>query len=89
MPSLISVAQEMAGREAPGDFRFAVGADDGLAFGSHLWHPHLHQHIRQFPGELSFGMIAIMRDVLSALHAGLDQAGTFGELFPLPVDLHI
>ena len=74
----------------PADFLEAVFAVSGVGSGSGAWgHPHLHQAHTTVAGRGEFGVIAVVRDLLFSLFAGLDHAGSFGHLNPVAVDLNI
>ena len=77
------------GARAPVDQRTAIGSQLGLAIGSHLGSAHLDEAHAAVAGGTERGMVAVVGHVAAALHAGLDEAGALGELFPLAVDLDI
>jgi len=74
---------------APRDLRASVRAEHRLPVGRHFWHAHLDETHAAVARRAELRMVAIVRDELPAFHAGLNQAGAFGELLPFPVHLHV
>ena len=73
----------------PGDLGASIGSQHGLAVGRHLRAAGLDETHAAISRRAEFWMVAVVRDEFSALHASLDQARAFRELFPFPVHLHI
>ena len=73
----------------PGDFWTVVGAEDGLAVGIHLRTADFEQAHAAIAGGGEGGVVTVMWNETSALHAGFDELGAFGELAPLAVDLDV
>lgn len=77
------------GTRAPSNDRAAILAQLGLAVRAHLGSAHLDQAHAAVARGAERRMVTVMGDVAASLHAGLDQAGSLGELLPLAVDLDI
>lgn len=77
------------GLRAPVDEGAAIFSKLRLAVWSHLGCAHFNQAHAAVSGRTERRMVAVVRNVAAGLHAGLDQAGSLGELLPLAVDLNI
>ncbi len=65
------------------------GPITGFRSGPTLGMPISMRHIRQLPGELSFGMVAVVGDKFSGLSARFNDARALWELIPDAVDLNV
>ena len=78
-----------SGTRAPCNDRMAIGTDFRFPIRPQFGRAHFDQTHAAVAGRTECGMVTVVRDETAALHTSLDQAGSRGKLFPLPVNLDI